>query len=193
MSAGGPDPEHIPDTRHAEAVMGPVPAVVESAADQAITALYGTQYRPLVGLATLLVGDAHLAEEVVQDAFVATERNCRRLRDHDEALFYLRKYVISGSRSALRRQRVADQNMPKRPADIPRADQGAATQQERSTAVISALRTLPLKQREAVALRFYLDLSEDEAAAAMGISPGAVRSYTARAMTALTAVLKLEM
>jgi RNA polymerase sigma factor (sigma-70 family) len=56
--------------------------------------------------------------------------------------------------------------------------------------VVTALRTLPARQREALVLRFYGDLSEAQIAAAMGISKGAVKSHTARAMTALRSVLE---
>jgi DNA-directed RNA polymerase specialized sigma24 family protein len=56
--------------------------------------------------------------------------------------------------------------------------------------VVAALRTLPGRQREAIVLRYYADLSEAEIAAAMGISRGAVKSHTARAMAALRAELE---
>ena len=57
--------------------------------------------------------------------------------------------------------------------------------------MISALHRLPPMQREALVLRFYLELSEEQAASAMGISRGAVTRQTARAMAALSDVLKL--
>jgi RNA polymerase sigma factor (sigma-70 family) len=74
---------------------------------------------------------------------------------------------------------------------MPSAEQGAITQLERR-AVIAALRSLPARQREAVMLRYYLDLSEEEVAAAMKISRGAVKSHTARAKAALRSVLERE-
>jgi RNA polymerase sigma factor (sigma-70 family) len=58
--------------------------------------------------------------------------------------------------------------------------------------VIAALRSLPARQREAVMLRYYLDLSEEEVASAMKISRGAVKSHTARAKAALRSALELE-
>jgi RNA polymerase sigma factor (sigma-70 family) len=58
--------------------------------------------------------------------------------------------------------------------------------------VVSALRRLPLRQREALVLRYYLDLSEAQIASAMGISRGAVKSHTARGMSSLRIVLKME-
>jgi RNA polymerase sigma factor (sigma-70 family) len=55
---------------------------------------------------------------------------------------------------------------------------------------VSALRALPDRQREALVLRYYGDLSEAQIASTMGISRGAVKSHTARAMSALRAVLE---
>ena len=72
---------------------------------------------------------------------------------------------------------------------MPSAEHGAIALFERS-AVIAALSTLPSRQREAVVLRFYGDLSEAQIAAAMQISRGAVKSHTARAMQALRTVLE---
>ena len=84
---------------------------------------------------------------------------------------------------------VVDKNAPQPPPDMPSAEQGAITEMERS-AVVDALRTLPLRQREALVLRFYADLSAGQIASIMGISPGAVKSHTARAMSALRRVLE---
>jgi RNA polymerase sigma-70 factor (sigma-E family) len=170
------------------AALGRVPADAQSDADQAITAIYGTQYRSLVRLAAVLVGDVGIAEEVVQDSFVAMYGASSRLRDRDKALAYLRQRVMSRSRSALRQRMVAGWDAPDPEPGMPSAEQGAITRQERS-AVISATRMLPPRQREALMLRFYLDLSERQAASAMGISPGAAKRHTARAMAALLSVL----
>ena len=56
--------------------------------------------------------------------------------------------------------------------------------------MVSALRALPERQREALVLRYYGDLSEAQIASVMGISRGAVKSHTARAMAALRVVLE---
>jgi RNA polymerase sigma factor (sigma-70 family) len=58
--------------------------------------------------------------------------------------------------------------------------------------VVTALRALPARQREALVLRYYGDLSEAQIASTMGISRGAVKSHTARAMSALRTVLEQE-
>jgi len=166
------------------------PAVVWSA-DRAVTELYASHYRGLVRLASFLVRDTPTAEEVVQDAFVAMADGFQRLRDAEKALAYLRQAVVNRSRSVLRHRTVVDKNMQKAPPDMPSAEHGALVLLERS-AVVSALRELPGRQREAIVLRYYADLSEAEIAATMRISRGAVKSHTARGMAALRAALEQE-
>jgi RNA polymerase sigma-70 factor (sigma-E family) len=160
-------------------------------AGQAVRALYMTHYRSLVRMAVLLVRDIATAEEIVQDSFIALHAAWRRLRDDDKAMSYLRQSVVNRSRSVLRHRVVVDKNAPKPAPDMPSAERGAITLLERS-AVIAALRALPPKQREALVLKYYADLSEAQIAAAMGISRGAVKSHTARGVATLRAVLELE-
>lgn len=155
----------------------------------AITEIYGAHYRSLVRLATLLVHDIATAEEVVQDSFVALHAGLHRLRDSEKTLSYLRASVVNRSRSVLRHRVVVDRNAPKPAPDMPSAEHGALALIERSS-VVAALRSLPERQREVVVLRFYADLSEAQIAAAMGITRGAVKSHTSRAMAALRSVLE---
>ena len=166
-------------------------ARAEWSPDRAVIELYSQHYRALVRLAALLVRDTPTAEEVVQDAFVAMHGGWQRLRDTDKALAYLRQAVVNRSRSVLRHRTVVDKNLQKAPPDMPSAEHGALVLLERS-AVVAALRGLPDRQREAIVLRYYADLSEAEIATAMGISRGAVKSHTARGMTALRAALEQE-
>jgi len=154
----------------------------------AVTELYSLHYRALVRLAVLLVRDVPTAEDVVQDSFVAMHEGWQRLRNADSALAYLRHAVLNRSRSVLRHRVVVDKHLPNTLPDMPSAEYGALVRLEQS-AVVAALRKLPGRQREAIVLRYYADLSEAEVAAAMGISRGAVKSHTARAMAALRADL----
>ena len=158
-------------------------------ADWAVTELYSLHYRTLVRLSVLLVRDLPTAEDVVQDSFVAMHDGWHRLRDAESALAYLRQAVLNRSRSVLRHRAVVAKHPEKPSPDMPSAEHGALVQLERS-AVIAALRKLPGRQREAIVLRYYADLSEAQVAAAMGISCGAVKSHTARAMAALRADLE---
>ena len=160
-------------------------------ASDVVTEIYAAHYSQLVRLALLLVHDLQTAEEVVQDAFEAMHKAWRRLRDSEKALSYLRQTVVNRSRSVLRHRKVVDMHPPKPAPDEPSAEHAALTLLERS-AVISALRALPERQREAIVLRYYADFSEADIATAMGISRGAVKSHTARAMAALKSILEQE-
>jgi RNA polymerase sigma-70 factor (sigma-E family) len=185
-------PTEVTETLAASALVADVrPAASAWDADRVVTEIYHGEYKSLVRLAVLLVHDVPTAEEVVQDAFEAMHTAWRRLREEEKALSYLRQAVVNRSRSVLRHRTVVDRNAPKPAPDEPSAEHGALALIERS-AVIAALRTLPDRQREAVVLRYYADLSEADIAATMGISRGAVKSHTARAMAALKTILELE-
>jgi RNA polymerase sigma-70 factor (sigma-E family) len=152
-------------------------------------ALYAAHYQSLVGLAVLLLRDVATAEEVVQDSFVAMHANWRRLRDSSKALSYLRQCVVNKSRSVVRHRIIVDRHALQLLPDMPSAEQGAMALLERS-AVVAALHELSDRQREAVVLRYYAEFSEAQIASAMGISRGAVKSHTARAISALRDVLE---
>jgi RNA polymerase sigma-70 factor (sigma-E family) len=181
-----PTPAEAPDTiATAPAQRG------EWSADLAVIELYSMHYTALVRLAAMLVRDTQTAEEVVQDSFVAMHDGWERLRDTEKALAYMRQAVVNRSRSVLRHRMVVEKNQQKPPPDMPSAEHGALALVERS-AVIAALRDLPERQREALVLRYYADLSEAEIAAAMKISRGAVKSHTSRGMAALRVALEYD-
>jgi DNA-directed RNA polymerase specialized sigma24 family protein len=153
-------------------------------ADQAVTVLYGTDCRALTRLAALLVSDAAIAEEIVQDAFVAMHGAWRQLRDPDKALCFLRQAVLSRARS----DRAAHPGPPSRPPGVSGDGHQAGTQPEPH--LIAVLRDLPAWQREALVLRYYADLPETQVARVMGISVRAVSSHIARGMSSLQVVLE---
>jgi RNA polymerase sigma-70 factor (sigma-E family) len=169
----------------------PVPAVERLDAGQAAMQLYAVHYRALMRLAALLVRDTPTAADVVQDSFIAMRDAWHRLRDADQALAYLRQAVVYRSRSVLRHRTALGQTVQQARPDPPEVEDEVLIQLERS-AVVAALRKLPARQREAIVLRYYADLSEGQIAAAMGISRGAVKSHTARGMSALRAAMPQE-
>jgi RNA polymerase sigma-70 factor (sigma-E family) len=160
-----------------------------SSADELLTSLYTSHYRELVRLAAFLTGDRDNAEEVVQDAYLSVHGSWRRLRELDKAEAYLRTAVVNASRSRLRRRQDAQRHRPEPQRDMASAESFAVEHAQRE-AVLEALRALPRRQREAVVLRYYGDLSEAQTAAAMGCSTGAVKSHTSRAMAALRPLLE---
>lgn len=159
-------------------------------ADEALEQLYAAHWRGLVRLSVLLVRDQGVAEEVTQDAFVAVHARWSRLRDPDKALAYLRQAVVNRSRSALRHRAVVQRHA----ATLrPVADADPTPVSDRRAAVLEAMRALPDRQREVLALRYYLDLSEAEIADTLGISCGAVKSHASRGAAALRLLLQEEL
>jgi RNA polymerase sigma-70 factor (sigma-E family) len=159
--------------------------------DAVLARCYEADYQRLVGLARLLVDRRVEAEEVVQEAFVRVYANWHRIRDHADPSAYIRMTVVNLSRSGLRRRlterryrgRAAVALGPSATTTV-RPDE-AATDRERDRAVVAAVAGLPRRQREAVVLRYFENLSTAETAAALGCSEGAVKGYLNRAMTTL--------
>ena len=158
-------------------------------ADTAVEELYAAHYRRLVRLSTLLVRDVETAEEVVQDAFVAMHGSWRTLREPEKGLAYLRQAVVNRSRSVLRHRGVRARYVAPEARDLPGADEDAVAA-ERRRAVLDAVQQLPDRQREVLALRYYLDLSEADIAETLGISRGAVKSHASRGVAALRTLME---
>ena len=110
----------------------------------------------------------------MQDSFAALNDGWQRLKDPDKAPAYLRQAVVNRSRSVLRHRTVVDKYPQQAPPDMPSAEHGALALLERR-AVVTALRDLPERQREAIVLRYYADLSEDREQHAVSVQH-AVRS-----------------
>ena len=162
-------------------------------ADALVTALYQAHALGLIRLAYLMLGERQAAEDVVQEAFAGLYRRWEKLSDPGKALPYVRSSVLNGCRTQLRRHGrapavtaagLADALLPVVSAE------SAVLSAEQSRTVLQALRQLPPRQREVLVLRFYLDLSEPEIAAAMGIGPSTVRSTAHRALGALGRMLE---
>jgi RNA polymerase sigma-70 factor (sigma-E family) len=140
----------------------------------------------------LLVDDLASAEDVVQDAFVALHRRSGSLREPDAALAYLRASVVNLSRSVLRRRQVARKHLRvAEPEATAPADSDVLLRDEHRAA-LAAVKRLPRHQREVLVLRYWSGLSEREIAAALGISPGSVKSAASRGLAALQRVLGSE-
>lgn len=159
-------------------------------ADDALEVLYVAHWDRLVRLSVLLVHDQGLAEELVQDAFVEVHRRWDRLVDPTRAPAYLRRAVVNRSRSALRHRGVVQRHLLRQRADDVAAPADAPVlEQDRRRAVLEALQRLPRRQREVLALRHYLELSEGEIAETLGISRGSVKAHASRGSATLRLLL----
>jgi RNA polymerase sigma-70 factor (sigma-E family) len=169
------------------------PMVTPSAAESArsVTELFTEHHLGLVRLALLMVGDLATAEDVVQDAFEQLHRRWRGLRQQSSALDYARSAVLNGCRSVLRRRLVARRHEGRIPGPPPYGADAVIALEQRSE-LIGAFGSLPRRQREVLALRYYLDLSVADTAATLRISEGAVRSTASRGLAALARALPKE-
>ena len=178
---GSPGPRPGRDNRGAVSEVAAEPA-------QQVTELFQAHQLELVRLAVLMVGDLATAEDVVQDAFEQLHRRWRTLRKPSNALDYARSAVLNGCRSVHRRRLVARRHQPQIAAAArPDTDTAAAIAQR--TELMDAFRALPRRQREVLALRYYLDMSVADVATTLNISPSAVRSTASRGLDALARIL----
>ncbi len=142
----------------------------------------GAVARELCGTAVLMCGDWHRAEDATQDALLRLYCAWPRLEKGNGLRRYARMAVISAvldqGRRPWRRERVVE--------DLPQvsAPDGTRGVDDRDT-VMRALTRLPVRQRACVVLRYYADLSVDETAVILEISPGTVKSQTSRALSTL--------
>jgi RNA polymerase sigma-70 factor (sigma-E family) len=153
-----------------------------------VSMLYAAHALGLIRLAHIMLGNRQAAEDVVQEAFFGLYRRWSHLDDRAKALAYVRSSVLNGCRSQLRRRPAVELEEAAGPPAIS-AESAVLTAEERRE-VIRALRSLPARQREVLALRFYLDLPDDQIAAAMTISRGTVRSAVHRGLAALERALR---
>jgi RNA polymerase sigma-70 factor (sigma-E family) len=157
-------------------------------AQEAVTALYRAHAVGLIRLAYVMLGDRAAAEDAVQEAFCGLYRRWARLNDPAGALAYVRSSVLNGCRTALRRRALGRRVTAYQPP-AGSAEAAVLSREEREE-VMRAVRRLPDRQREALVLRFYLDLPDLEIARIMGIRPGTVRSAMHRALKALGHLLE---
>jgi RNA polymerase sigma-70 factor (sigma-E family) len=146
--------------------------------------LYRQQAVSMLRLALVLTGDRATAEDVVQDAFLGLCRRRPGLTDPAKLVPYLRTSVINGCRNVYRARRIAWLRRPLHDPPVWSAEAAAINGEDRRE-VLAAVAGLPRRQREILALRFYLDMSYSEIAAALNISQGTVASTVSRALAIL--------
>ena len=147
-------------------------------ASPSFEATYRACYAQLTRVAHLITGSNEVAEEVVQDAFVALYPRFASIERPDG---YLYRSVVNGCRTWIRRKQTAVRVLhpePVRPADAPELDETWA-----------ALAGLSERQRAVVVLRYYADLPLAEIAALMGCRTGTVKSQLHRALDQLKDVI----
>lgn len=128
----------------------------------------------LLRTAYLMVGDHQLAQDLLQEALIKTFIAWPRLRDPEKVDGYVRRTIVTTAISWRRRR-----SFHERPVDSLPDAWGADEVESLAThrVLIAHLRGLPPRQRAAIVLRYYEDLSVAQTAEVMGCSDGAVKSH----------------
>ena len=163
---------------------GPQPDPSRQAARAAVDDLFRVHAIGLVRFALMLVGDQTTAEDVVQEAFLGLYQAWNRVRDPDAVLGYLRTAVLNGARSVHRSRGRARLLRVQHDPPVWSAEAAVMDGEDRR-AVLAAIATLPQRQREVLALKYYLDLRERDVAAIMRVSRGTVAAASSRALATL--------
>jgi RNA polymerase sigma-70 factor (sigma-E family) len=155
----------------------------QSASAGRLEELYVRHAPAALRLAYFLSGDREAAQDLVQDAFVRVAGRFSHLRRPDVFEPYLRRTIVNLFTSQLRRRRLERAHLAQErsAAATPHVDADPSVRDE----MWRALGTLPRRQRAAIVLRYYEDLSERETAQILRCSVGAANQLVARGMTAL--------
>jgi RNA polymerase sigma-70 factor (sigma-E family) len=158
-----------------------VPDIIATDDGEDFSAFATSRWPGLVRLAFGLTGDRWMAEDIAQTALAKAYVAWRRVSRADDPDAYLRRILVNASNRRFRRRRVTEQ-----PGDPPEtAVDGPADLVSERAALLAALRQLPPRQRAVVVLRYWEDLTDAQIAAALGCSPGTVRSQLSRALAKL--------
>jgi RNA polymerase sigma-70 factor (sigma-E family) len=158
---------------------------VSAESDEEFREFMRGRWPAMVRLAYGLTGDLGHAEDVAQAAFARAYASWSRVARTGNPDAYVRRIVINENNSRFRRRRVAESLVDAVPEPSGRRAADAADALGDSEALVKALRRLGPRQRAVIVLRFWMDMSEAETAAALGCSVGTVKSQASRALAAL--------
>ena len=150
--------------------------------------LFNREARSLVRLARVFVDNRDAAEDIVQEAFIRLSRNAHRIDDTEKAPAYLRSIVLNLARDINRRGLMSLRHYPPagREVDIqPGSIDDHLVRNERQQQVLEAVRTLPRRQRDCVALRYFEELSIEQIASTLDVSVNSVKTHLKRALASL--------
>lgn len=148
------------------------------------TAWVSDHHRPLLNFAQLVAGDAATGEDLLQIALARAYLKWSKISASGEhPLGYVRRIIVNENASLWRR---AWKRRERSTGSVPEAGTVDPTSIDTTWEMVQAL---PSRQRAAVALRYYADLSVNETAEIMGCSVGAVKTHTARALQKLRETL----
>jgi RNA polymerase sigma-70 factor (sigma-E family) len=148
--------------------------------DREFLDFFADEFWSLRRVGFLLTGDWGEAEELAQEAMARTFAAWSRVRHYQRPAAYARKVLLNRHRSLVRRALVEARHLlASRPEVEARHEPNFGGD---DLVLWHALRRLPARQRTAIVLRFYLDLSEAEVARQLGVPAGTVKSWVHRGL-----------
>jgi RNA polymerase sigma-70 factor (ECF subfamily) len=149
---------------------------------------YRSEHRHVLGLAFVLTGNQWVAEDTAQDAFTAAFRNWRSIVAYDSPGAWVRRVTCNRAASVLRRRvreaKALMRLVGRTPTHI-ELDEG-------DEAFWQAVRCLPARQAQAVALYYMEDYSVREISEVLDCSEGTIKTHLSRAREAVARQLRLE-
>jgi RNA polymerase sigma-70 factor (ECF subfamily) len=145
---------------------------------------YIEEFRAVVGLAFALSGSSLAAEDIAQEAFMAASTSWARISRYDNPGAWVRKVVANKANSAIR-NRMREVHALARVALIQGPSSRVVDLPTEHAEVCSAVRSLPRRQREVVALHYFADYSVSEIALALDIAEGTVKAHLHQGRTRL--------
>jgi len=147
---------------------------------------YARDYRRLLGLAYMLAGSNWAAEDLVQDALTEAHRRWATVADYDDPGAWVRRVLVNKSTSRFRRLRTETKGLLRLSGQA----QHPISPSEPNAEVWEAVRSLPPRQAQAIALQYWEDRPVAEIADILGCSPETVKTHLKRGRTALATMLQ---
>ena len=153
-----------------------------SARSRTSTAFYRSESGRVLGVVTALTGSRAIAEDLTQEAFATAYRKWSRISAYDQPGSWVRRVAVNRAVSSLRTRR-AEGRALERVGTLP--DRSTPVEPSVDDELWRAIRSLPAKQAQAIALTYVEDLPPSRVAEILGCSEGAVKSHLNRARRTL--------
>jgi RNA polymerase sigma factor (sigma-70 family) len=148
---------------------------------------FAASWDPCLRAVAATTGNMMLAEDQTAEAFARAWASWRKVSHHPAPRAWVVRTALNAGASWWHRR---SKETALTSDDIAASDSGGTGL---DAAVLTALRRLPARQREVIALRVFLDLDVETTASQLGIAPGTVRAHLSRAMSALRSELTMAM
>lgn len=156
--------------------------------DVGVRRLYELRHADMVRFAAFLTGDVHVAEDIAHEAFVRIFETWDRIGDPERIDAYLKATIVNLVRGSHRRRRVVERQPAPHLTLVKSAEDDAIAGASRDR-VLTAVSSLPLRQRACVVMRYWMRMTEGEIAETLELSIGSVRTHVTRGTETLKRTL----